>query len=125
MQNEFFGWLWIVLGMASGALLGLRFYREDWLGGYGSWRRRMIRLGHISFFGLGLINIFYALSAARFVLTPWETRLGGGAMIAGGVLMPLCCGLAAWRQPLRMLFPLPVICLLVGAVTAVRGLWPG
>ncbi|HMF37455.1 MAG TPA: hypothetical protein VKF17_12475, partial [Isosphaeraceae bacterium] len=55
-------WLAILLGLISGTLLGLFFHREDWLGGYGSWRRRMLRLGHISFFGTGLLNLSFALS---------------------------------------------------------------
>ena len=32
------------------------------MGGYASLRRRMTRLGHISFFGLGIINVLFALS---------------------------------------------------------------
>ena len=51
--NLFLGWLWILLGFVSGMALGMFFHRENWLGGYGSFKRRMYRLGHISFFGLG------------------------------------------------------------------------
>ena len=50
--NLVLGWLWIALGFASGAVLGLWFHKEQWLGGYASWMRRLYRLGHISFFGL-------------------------------------------------------------------------
>ena len=38
--NEAFGWSSIWLGLAGGLLLGLRFHQDDWLGGYGSLRRR-------------------------------------------------------------------------------------
>jgi hypothetical protein len=38
-------------------------------------------------------------------------------LVAGAVLMPLVCYLAAWKKPLRHLFPLPVLSLL-GATLA-------
>ena len=53
------GWSGFLGGVLSGAVMGLLFHREDWLGGYGSRERRMVRLGHISFFGIGLINLFF------------------------------------------------------------------
>ena len=57
--NLAFAWLWIFAGFISGALLGLRFQNKDWMGGYTSFPRRLYRLGHISFFGLGLINLLF------------------------------------------------------------------
>src|SRR4051812_205671 len=44
-------WIGILCGVLGGAVVGLFFHRDEWLGGYGSWRRRLARLGHISFFG--------------------------------------------------------------------------
>ena len=44
------------------------FHGEDWLGGYGSWRRRMLRLGHISMIGTGLLNLAFALSVGHLPL---------------------------------------------------------
>jgi hypothetical protein len=35
-------------------------------------------------------------------------------LLASGLLMPLVCYLSAWRKPLRHLFALPVLCVLVG-----------
>jgi hypothetical protein len=57
--NLTLAWLWILLGFVSGMVLGLFFHRENWLGGYGSFQRRMYRLGHISFFGLGAVNALF------------------------------------------------------------------
>ena len=56
------GWLAMLLGVASGAVIGLFFHREEWAGGYGSYRRRMLRLGHISFFGIGILNFLFAMT---------------------------------------------------------------
>src|SRR5437588_762585 len=54
--NIVFAWGWILAGFLSGMVLGLFFHHEHWLGGYGSWMRRMYRLGHISFLGLGAMS---------------------------------------------------------------------
>ncbi len=117
------GWIGMVLGFLAGALPGLFFWREEWLGGYGSWKRRMLRLGHISFFGLGLINIQFALTVAvlgipRSQALAWSSAL----LIAGAIAMPLVCYLAAWKMSLRQLFPVPVACLLSAVVILV---WVG
>jgi hypothetical protein len=124
MYNEVFGWIWICLGVASGAVIGLRFQDEGFLGGYAARARRLVRLGHISFFGLGILNLLFAASAAR-------AGVGGGAIgvaswgfIVGGVTMPLCCGLVAWRKGLSPLFAVPVLSLAAGAVGAAIGVMP-
>lgn len=123
-MNLLAGWISILLGFVAGAVPGLSFWREDWLGGYGSWRRRMIRLAHISFFGLGFINLAFV-----FTLPPWATiahaaalRWSGGLLVAGNATMPAVCYLAAWRQPFRQLFVVPVVCEVLGVAFLVREL---
>lgn len=120
--NEAFGWGWILLGFLSGAVLGLRFQREDFLGGYAALPRRMVRLGHISFFGLGLLNILFAQSAPRLRLDPVWLTLASFAFVVGGLTMPLCCGFMAWRRSLQPLFVIPVASLVLGAALACIGL---
>jgi hypothetical protein len=105
-------WLAILLGLISGTLIGLFFHREDWLGGYGSWRRRMLRLGHVSFFGTGLLNLSFALSSAQLRHEP-PPRIAAMAFVVGAIAMPTVCFLSAWRQPLRHLFFIPVTSLIV------------
>ena len=117
--NETFGWLWLLAGTVSGLALGLRFQREEWMGGYGSLRRRLIRLGHISFFGLGFLNIVFALGAARAGLAPGTLALASWSLVVGGITMPLCCGLMAWRPAFQPAFAVPVASLALGvAITA-------
>jgi hypothetical protein len=113
-------WIGILLGLASGTIQGLFFDREDWLGGYGSWPRRLMRLGHVSFFGIAFLNLAYAntvhlLGPARHV------PLASILLVAGAVLMPLVCYLAAWRKPLRHFFALPVLSLLAAAGAFIAG----
>ncbi len=121
-RNEVFGWVWILCGLVSGLVLGLRFHREDWLGGYASLPRRLIRLGHISFLGLGFLNVLFALAGPRLSLSPAWLALASWSLVTGGVTMPLCCALMAWRRVLQPAFAVPVTSLLLGASLTVLGL---
>ena len=95
--------------------MGLFFWREDWLGGYGSWRRRMTRLAHISFFGLGFINIAFELSVSQLALSHGTGLVAASyCLCLGAATMPLVCYLAAWRQPFRHLFAVPVAAVMAG-----------
>lgn len=98
----------MLAGVLSGALLGLFFHGEDWMGGYPSFRRRLIRLGHISFFGMGLLNILFGLSAEPMHLEGMSLSVAGWSFVVAAITMPVCCFLTAWRKPLRHFFPIPV-----------------
>lgn len=115
-------WIWILFGFVSGALLGLGFHREHWLGGYASLRRRMYRLGHISFFGLALMNLVFVVTVreARIdgPLVAWASR----GLLVGAVAMPVCCLLMAHRPAVRLLFAVPVSSLVLAAVCTVWAL---
>lgn len=104
--NLLAGWIGFLAGAATGALMGLCFHREDWLGGYGSFPRRMLRLGHIACFGLGLINILFALTAVH-VPPSGATQAGSLLLVIGMITMPLNCFLTAWRKPFRHVFFIP------------------
>lgn len=121
--NLLAGWLGIFAGILTGAVLGLFFYQEDWMGGYNSWRRRLTRLGHISFFGLGLLNLMFAATAAQLPLGSHALRLASAGLLLGAVTMPVCCFLSAWRKPLRHLFPIPVLAVAVGVLSILIGGW--
>jgi hypothetical protein len=112
--NLYAAWIGIGLGFLAGAVSGLFFHKETWLGGYASWQRRMTRLGHISFFGIAFINIAYALSVRYLAIQNpgwWPSVL----FIIGAVSMPLICYLSAFMKPFRHLFVIPVLSLLIGA----------
>ncbi len=114
------GWSLILAGFAGGALIGLRFHREEFLGGYSSLRRRLVRLGHIALVALGLLNLAYALAPTLGVAARWPGP-GGAALFAGGIAMPAVCFLAAWRPVFRHLFFLPVLLLGFAALSATLG----
>jgi hypothetical protein len=117
-------WLLILVGLVSGTLIGLFFHNPDWLGGYGSWRRRMIRLGHIAFIGTGLLNLAFALSVAHLKLDR-SPALASWSFVVGAVAMPTVCFLSAWREPFRRLFFIPVVSLIVATADfLLHGLLP-
>ena len=121
--NLLAGWIGVLGGAASGALIGLFFHRDDWAGGYGSFRRRMLRLGHIAFFGIGFLNFALALTFTSVALPALHTQLASHAMVAGAITMPTVCFLSAWRKPFRHLFFIPVLSVLLSAIAVVAG-WP-
>ncbi len=122
--NLVFAWWLILAGLVSGTAQGLFFHREDWLGGYGSWRRRMTRLGHIAFFGTGLINLVAAATVRLWAL-PTDSMLVRASsllVIVGAMAMSTICYLAAWKKPVRHLFFIPVASLLTGVACLLTAL---
>jgi len=107
-------WGWIWLGFLSGLGLGLFFHREDWLGGYTSLKRRLYRLCHISFFGLGVLNLCFCLTVQVSGIRGVTVTVASWAFIIGALSMPLCCLLMAHFPRTRLLFGFPVVSLIVG-----------
>lgn len=103
----------LLLAFLTGAAIGLRFYQDDFWGGYGSFRRRIVRLGHIALAALGMLNIVYSFS-------PWPTddtfagQAASWGFLVGGCTMPAVCFLSGWKPGFRRLFFIPVVAL-VGA----------
>lgn len=114
--NLLIAWLWILLGFFSGMVLGLFFHRENWLGGYGSLRRRMYRLGHISFFGLGAANLLFWLTMNQLAMPGLHASVASWGFIIGALTMPLCCVVMAHAPKLHLIFTVPVVSLLVAGV---------
>ena len=117
----FVGWAAVLLGVASGAAIGLYFHDDNWAGGYSSFRRRMLRLGHISFFGIGFLNFFFGLTLSLVSLPPTPLQIASISLLVAVVAMPSCCYLAAWKKPFRHLFPIPVIAVLAATVSILSG----
>lgn len=111
--NIYAAWIAILAGIIAGAVSGTFFHDEQFLGGYDSWSRRLTRLGHIAFFGLGLINLCFALTAKVMAI---QTGLAVSSvlLIISVIAMPLVCYLAAFRKYFRHLFVIPVLTALAG-----------
>jgi len=115
------GWSGMLGGVVSGAALGLFFHKENWMGGYASFRRRLARLRHISFFRLGFLNLLLAFTNQLIALPDRAASLAAGALIVAAVAMPTCCFLAAWRPSFRHLFAVPVVSVFTGIVATLVG----
>lgn len=120
--NLLLAWTWLLLGFVSGMCLGLYFRDEKWLGGYGSFRRRLYRLAHISFFGLGAVNLCFFLTLRAWPLPPNTVLVAGWSFIVGALAMPVCCLLLAHFPRTHLLFMVPVLSLLLGGILTVLGL---
>lgn len=110
--NFYAAWVSIFLGLLSGTVQGLFFHKEEWLGGYGSWRRRMLRLGHISFFGLAFLDLAFLDSINYLKLSPQDFTWSSRLILIGMVSMPSVCYLSALKTEFRHLFFIPVVSLL-------------
>lgn len=106
-------WIGFALGCVSGAIPGLFFHNQDWLGGYTSWPRRLIRLAHISFFGIGFLNLGLGLTCGELGIA---SPIASSLMLVGASTMPAVCYASAFRPVFRHLFFIPAGSILLSIV---------
>jgi hypothetical protein len=118
--NLVFAWLWMLAGFGSGLVMGMFFDREKWLGGYTSLKRRLFRLAHISFFGLGAVNLMFYFTA-KYAIAPGSLgqEIAAWGFVAGGITMPLACVIMARWTRAKMVFAVPVLSLLLSGALMV------
>lgn len=116
--NLILAWLWITLGFVSGAIIGFnfKFFCEDWLEGYSGLKRRLYRLGHISFFGMALINLMFYFTARTLTSPSYLLEISSLGFIVGAITMPICCFTMAHYPKLKLLFYIPVISLIIAGI---------
>ena len=128
--NIVFGWLWMNMGFITGLLMGLKAEQfglnlkqvgPEWLEGYSSVPRRLIRLGHVAFIMLPVLNILFGQFIDATPLTPQWKQIGSYAMIFGGVGVPVLCFAAAFYRPVKVLLGLPATAVLVGNLVIAWG----
>ena len=93
--NLYTAWIAFLLGCIAGAIPGIFFHNANWLGGYSSWKRRIIRLAHISFFGIGALNLAFALTVYMLEIKSGLVLISY-LLIIGAITMPTICYLSAW-----------------------------
>ena len=122
--NLLFAWIGILCGFASGIYLGLNFHKDNWLGGYGSFKRRLYRLAHISFFGLGGINFIFYFTVQKYATAGLPTLIAAFGFMEGAISMPICCVWMANNPRIQPLFAVPVISLMTGAICTLMEIIP-
>ena len=118
MLNWYFGWGLVLSAFVTGAIIGLFFHREDFLEGYSSFRRRLLRLGHIAQAALGMMNVLFSVATPS--VESLETQIASWGFIVGGLSMPTVCFLSAWKKSYRHLFFIPVVALMLGVIQTLR-----
>jgi hypothetical protein len=114
------GWWLILLAFVTGAVIGMCFHREDFMGGYASFQRRIVRLGHIALAALGMLNVLFSLSPLPAAGT-WQANASSLAFIIGAVAMPTICFLTGWKAKCRHLFFIPVVSLTAAVIFTIIG----
>jgi hypothetical protein len=120
--NILFGWAWMCFGFIFGMTLGMWAEGEKWLGGYASLERRYLRLGHVAFIALSIINILYGRELEAVALPVHIKNIGSYLMIFGAAGVPLACISAAFFRKARYFLPLPALALLIGTAILVIGM---
>ena len=115
-------WISMAVGCVWGAVLGLFFHRSEWLGGYSSFPRRLLRLGHIACFGLALLNIAFAATVHGGFVSGSAIEFGSHCLLLALITMPLVCALTAWHANLRHFFFIPVLSTVLGIFTVLISL---
>lgn len=104
----------MAVGAMTGLVMGLWSFDgpvpvPGWLGDYGSTARRLVRLGHIACFGVGILNLLLVAEAERRAFlnstSQWASRL----MNLGNVGLPLGLFVAAVVPPAKYLLALPAM----------------
>ena len=121
-----FAWCSCVMGVVTGLTLGLwsfdgPFPTPEWLSDYDSLSRRMTRLGHIAYFGLGFLTLLLAWELPKLTLDARQKTIAAEMMIFGNMFLPLTLFAASIYHPLKYLMPIPALCVLVAMSVAAKG----
>ncbi len=108
--------LGLPVGLLTGMGLSLIARSDDAWGGYGSFRRRAARLGHVALVMVPMLGGFYALAIDALDVHLTWSAWGSGLWIAAGITLPLALFVAAWKRHLVWLLPLPATAMTAGAV---------
>ena len=128
-MNRTVGWGSLAVGIATGLVLGLWSFDgpvpvPSWLGDYGDTPRRLARLGHIAFIGLGILNVLLARELDESSLGHAARRLASTAMNVGNVLLPITLFAAAAWRPAKYAMAAPATCVFVALALAAWGARP-
>jgi hypothetical protein len=125
-MNRTIGWISLAVGVATGLVMGLWSFEGPmttpaWLGEYGDTSRRLARLGHIAFIGLGLINILLAHELPHSALGPRARRSASRHMNFGNIVLPITLFAAAAWRPAKYAMAIPATAVFVALCLAAWG----
>ncbi len=126
--NRRVGWLSMCLGVITGLVMGMwsfdgPFAVPAWLGEYDATARRLARLGHIAFFGLGIINLLIAGELRRTLENFRGRWLLSWAMNIGNIGLPLTLFASAAYRPCKYVMSVPALAVFVALIVTTYGVW--
>ena len=100
------------VGALTGMVMGLWSFDgpvpvPGWLGDYGSTARRLVRLGHIACFGIGILNLLLVAEVAKRSSRTLAVRWASRCMNLGNIGLPLALFAAAVVPPLKYAMAVP------------------
>jgi acyl carrier protein len=118
----------LMLGAASGLVLGLWAFggplpKPAWFGDYGETSRRLFRLGHIAFFGLGILNLILIRQLQALALSERSVRRALASMNFGNLVLPPALLATGAHAPFVYLLPVPALCIFLALAIATFGGW--
>jgi hypothetical protein len=124
--NRRVGWVSMCVGIGTGLIMGLwSFYGPlevpAWLGAYDQTPRRLARLGHIAFLGLGILNLLLAGTLNHLALGPRGRRAASWAMNFGNIFLPLTLFAAAAYAPLMYVMSVPALAVFAALLLTAYG----
>jgi hypothetical protein len=123
-KNISFGWSWILAGIILGAVMGMWSFNGPFsspVGDYTALPRRMLRLSHIAFIALAIINILYGYEIDKIKLKEKQKKIGSNCLIYGAVLMPLILIGAVFFEQLKYLTIIPAVFVIISISIVVVG----
>ena len=125
-RNRLVGWTSLAIGVAVGLVMGLWSFDgplqpPGWIGEYTDTSRRLVRLGHIAFIGLGAIDILLERELVRSALGQAGRRLASWSMVIGNVLLPVTLFASAAYRPIKYFMAVPASAVFVALVLAAWG----
>jgi len=118
----------LALGAVSGMVIGLWSFGgpapvPHGIGEYDDLARRLLRLGHIAFFGLAFLNLILARQIPYLSLSA-KAKCGAlGCMNFGNVTLPAALIAAAFLEPVKYLTAPPAFAVTLALCIAAWGGW--
>jgi hypothetical protein len=122
--NRRVGWISMALGAGTGLVMGLWSFNgpvptPEWLGEYHEVSRRLARLGHIAFFGLGILNILLSRELRDGFSGPRAASWASVTMNFGNIFLPLTLFGAAAFHPIKYFMAFPAFAVFIAlSITA-------
>ena len=124
-KNIKFGWLWILVGIFVGAIMSMWSFNGPFVspvGDYDSLPRRMLRLSHIAFIALAMINILYGYEIDKVKLKEKFKSLGSNFILYGAILMPLVLMGAVFYENLKYFAVVPIFLIIISLIIILAGI---